>query len=147
MGAVGDGAALPFLNALVRERRGDGASETKERPSGDPIVESAVLAMQRIEEAVSAGRESLKPPPHCPFVSVDPAPAFPEEAFAAEDRMAKLSEILWRMRRGLCWRSTATQGADRPRQLRRRAGHAPVVLAEVPTMVLAEVQDAREVKA
>lgn len=94
MGAIGDGAALPFLNALVRERMGDGASEGRERPRDDPIVESAVLAVQRIEEAVSSARESLKPPPHCPFVSVDPAPAFPEEAFEAKDRIAKLSEIL-----------------------------------------------------
>lgn len=64
LGAIGDDSALPFLERYAAES------------ICAPLKESAVLAICRIRLRSSEGDASVAPPRDCPYVSVDPSPAF-----------------------------------------------------------------------
>ncbi|SCU71248.1 deoxyhypusine hydroxylase, putative [Trypanosoma equiperdum] len=66
LGAIGDPACIPLLRHFME-------------PANEPeaaIRESCELALKRIEMLEEKGKEAVGPAANCPFVSIDPAPAF-----------------------------------------------------------------------
>lgn len=80
LGAIGDDQCLPVLKSLV-----EGKVEADLHPDTElPIYESAVLALCRLTMKREQGDASVGRPANCPFVSVDPSPAFSEKRTVAE---------------------------------------------------------------
>nr|CCC92681.1 conserved hypothetical protein [Trypanosoma congolense IL3000] len=66
LGAIGDSSCVPLLQRLM---------DPKNEPEA-AVRESCELALKRIEMLKELGEDALRPQSKCPFVSIDPAPAF-----------------------------------------------------------------------
>lgn len=85
LGALGSPAALKVLE--------DHADPAKE--SEVSVRETCELAMARILLQEKKGEKAMKPPANCPFVSVDPSPAFNKEtAETVPTSVEELTRIL-----------------------------------------------------